>query len=72
MKKNFLVAYDYGMGGLWGVIRARSAAEINHRFPKLVIVSRRPDWMEAEDFCPEVFDIDNPSGWLLKILQGED
>jgi hypothetical protein len=29
MKKAYLVLYDYGMGGVWSVIHARSKEEIN-------------------------------------------
>ena len=41
-KRPFLVAYDYGMGGLWGVIDARSEGEIHAKFPESY-----PSWRSA-------------------------
>ena len=36
-KQMFLAAYDYGMGGLWLVLMARSEAEILEKYPELSI-----------------------------------
>jgi hypothetical protein len=33
MKRLFLVSYDYGMGGAWAVINARTVEEIQQNFP---------------------------------------
>jgi hypothetical protein len=43
----FLVVYDYGMGGVWGFATADAAAEIDVLFPELEIVATKPDWMSA-------------------------
>jgi hypothetical protein len=37
MKRLFLVSYDYGMGGVWAVINARTAEEIQQKFPALSV-----------------------------------
>ena len=76
-KRRFLVAYDYGMGGLWGVMLARSEEEILARYPELGIASERPAWMtEAryEQLCKEeLHDIDDaPWGILNAVLEDRD
>ena len=35
----FLVCYDYGMGGLWGVLMAPSDAAIKVKYPELFIAN---------------------------------
>lgn len=73
-KRPFLVAYDYGMGGLWGVIDARSEGEIHAKFPELSILEERPPWMTQERY-EEIFhrehhDIDEEDarGLLRAVL----
>jgi hypothetical protein len=34
LPSGFLVAYDYGMGGLWAVVIADSADQITTRYPE--------------------------------------
>jgi hypothetical protein len=46
----FLVAYDYAMGGLWAIVLADSADEITTRYPEVVIVTDRPAWMDDARF----------------------
>lgn len=48
-KQPYLVGYDYGTGGLWGVMLARSENEIAHLYPELAVVHDRPGWMSDED-----------------------
>ena len=72
-KSLFLVAYDYGMGGLWGAMLARSEAEIKAKYPELGIANERPPWMtdaRYEQICnEEQHDIDGaPWGILNAIL----
>ncbi|MDQ4504320.1 hypothetical protein [Sinomonas sp. ASV322] len=72
-KKSFLVAYDYGMGGLWGIIFARSAEEILALYPELQIATERPPWMTDERYArlehEEFHDIDGaPWGILNAVL----
>jgi hypothetical protein len=73
LKKNFLVVYDYGMGGLWAVVSARSESDILCRFPQLRVIHSRPGWMNDVEYAKIVsqtsFDIDAdpPQGWLAQI-----
>jgi hypothetical protein len=46
----YLVAYDYGMGGLWAVMIAPSAEAITAECPELVIVEERPTWMDDDRY----------------------
>ena len=45
----FLIAYDYGMGGLWGVVIAPSASDVLARYPEVVIADSLPSWMSEEE-----------------------
>ena len=79
MKKDFLVVYDYGTGGIWTVIHARSKEEIEQKFPDLKVMNDpRPDWMTDERFS-ELYDgvmkrrdyfyldiDDKPTGWFAR------
>jgi hypothetical protein len=71
MKKQYLVVYDYGTGGVWALIAARSELEILQKYPDLEIVKERPQWM-TDEYCSNIlsknsFDIDDePRGWLSK------
>jgi hypothetical protein len=47
-EREFWVVYDYGMGGVWGVARARSEADVLQSFPELEVVSETPVWMTEE------------------------
>jgi hypothetical protein len=61
--------YDYGAGGVWAVIAARSQEEITQKYPFLKVQMTRPDWMTDDyynKFQARAFDIDEPpTGWLL-------
>jgi hypothetical protein len=72
-KRLFLVVYDYGMGGLWGLIWARSEDEILSRYPELVVAQERPKWMTSEDYVQlertRTYDIDEaPTGILNAVV----
>lgn len=72
-KKEFLVVYDYGWGGLWGVMQATSAEEILAKYPELIVTSERPAWLTdivmAEIRRAESHDADDePSGLLEAVL----
>jgi len=70
-KQRFLVVYDYGTGGVWGLLSARTEEEITERFPSLEIVADRPSWMTDDDWSRiesrMSFDIDDdpPPRWAL-------
>ena len=71
--KDFLIVHDYGTGGVWGIVRARSAQEILARYPELSVESERPAWMTdaivAEISRAESHDIDDePAGHLMALL----
>ncbi|MEV8215696.1 hypothetical protein [Leifsonia sp. NPDC077715] len=72
-KRRYLVVYDYGMGGLWGLLLARSEADISLRYPELTVVDARPAWMSPEDFARierlDAYDIDDaPTGMLRTVV----
>jgi hypothetical protein len=71
-KKEFLILYDYGSGGLWGVMRAHSAEEIFARYPELTVERKRPEWMTDAGFedisRAETHDIDDEPHGLVKVL----
>lgn len=46
----FLVAYDYGMGGLWGAVVAPNEEAIAALYPELTVVHDRPAWMTDDRF----------------------
>jgi hypothetical protein len=45
LKHAFLVAHDYGTGGIWAYIRANSADEIHAKFRDLKVLDEPPGWM---------------------------
>ena len=76
-KQEFLVCYDYGMGGLWGLFVARNADEITRVYPELTVVTERPKWMTEEKYQDlrerELHDIDGaPWGILNAVLEDRD
>ena len=68
-KRPFLAVYDYGQGGLWCYISARSELEIAERYPQLKVVEETPLWLTKEHSeTLERHDIDEaPSGWLASL-----
>ena len=74
-KKAFLVYHNYGTGGVWAVINARSSEEIMQKYPMLGIQTGRPDWM-TDDVYRKIaegltLDIDDPpTGWLQVLVSG--
>ncbi|MBN9194418.1 hypothetical protein [Microbacterium sp.] len=68
----FLVAYDYGTGGLWGVFLADASEAITRQYPELTVVGSRPDWMSAErhqSLMSDPYILDAPPrGMLLTLL----
>lgn len=75
MKKSYLVVYDYGTGGVWAVIIARSKVEITQKYPMLTVHDSRPSWMTEGAYqqilSVRTFDIDDPAtGWLATALKG--
>jgi len=76
-KSEFLVCYDYGMGGLWGIFLARTADEITGKYPELVIVEEWPKWMTEADYADlrdrQIHEVDEvPWGILNALLADRD
>jgi hypothetical protein len=74
MKREYLVVYDYGMGGAWAFMWAEDEARIRETFPDLQIVAERPPWMSDEDEQhvreKMTLDIDDDSHPFLAALRG--
>lgn len=47
-ERPYLTCYDYGMGGLWWWITARSPEEITSTYSDLVVYERPPIWWNDE------------------------
>lgn len=70
-KQPFLVVYDYGSGGLWGVVLAGSAEEIQRVYPELEVVPELPKWMTQDyyaDLAATPYDVDGAPWGLLNAL----
>ncbi|MDX5364956.1 MAG: hypothetical protein LPK88_00975 [Alphaproteobacteria bacterium] len=74
-KRDFLAVYDYGMGGIWTLVRARSALEIAEKYPELKVFEDRPEWMSDEQYL-EVYNLasrfdieDAPPDWLTIAIK---
>jgi hypothetical protein len=74
LKREFLVVYDYGQGGIWEYIRAMSAEQIEALFPELKVVAARPARMTPEieqGLRKRAVDVDEQqTGFLADILKG--
>lgn len=73
-KEPFLAVYDYGQGGVWAVIWARDAREVELKYPELKLAPERPPWMDgaqrADIELKSSFDIDEaPKGWLATLVE---
>ena len=72
VKRKFLAVYEYGMGGVWVCLLARTGQEIRDRYPDLTVLEEKPDWMSVEmanDIEAEgVYDVDAaPDGYLRNL-----
>lgn len=71
-RKEFLVLYDYGQGGLWVLVHADSADQIRQRFSEVQVFDERPamvsdDMLEAIR-AAGVIDVERPAtGWLAEL-----
>ena len=74
-KTRFLAVYDYGTGGVWAFVLARTSLEIEKRFTNLRVVDHAPSWMTHEKRVDleerMTFDIDdiNPNDWIAQLLK---
>jgi hypothetical protein len=72
-KTKYLSVYDYGQGGVWLYLFARSPGEITKKYPELKVVTERPAWLRGEELRrveAMTFDIDDPpNGWLETLVR---
>jgi hypothetical protein len=71
-RKDFLVGYDYGQGGLWAIVRAETAEQIRARYPQVAVYSEPPTTLDAATLTtvrstPAVDVDDPPTGWLADL-----
>ena len=74
-RKEFLVLYDYGQGGLWAIIRADTAQQIRDRYPQLQVFEEAPSFLKAGILADlkrkSAVEIDDPpTGWLADLEAG--
>lgn len=73
-KRRYLVVYDYGQGGVWAFVWARSEAEIEDTFRDLKVVEDMPSWLIGDALVKTeqrmTFDIDaiQPDDWIAKFV----
>jgi hypothetical protein len=77
VEQRHLVAYDYGMGGLWAVVIASSPEAISARYPEVAVANERPHWMTDERYRelsddPVWLDEEVPSGIFRAVLADRD
>lgn len=75
-RKEFLVLYDYGQGGLWALVRADSPEQVRRRYPQLCVFDERPAMVSDEMFAAivssGVTDVEGPpTGWLADLEAGD-
>jgi hypothetical protein len=75
MKREFFAVDDYGTGGIWLLVWARSEEEITNKFSELKVRDARPEWMTDEVYLRlnelRCYDIDDePSGYLKDLIDG--
>jgi len=67
-KRAFYVVYDYGQGGIVGIIYARTAEEISNRFPDFNVfteIQYNPTPKDVKVWESRTYDIDNTNWTLL-------
>jgi hypothetical protein len=72
-KQRYLVVYDYGQGGVWAFVWARTAPEIEDIFRDLKVVEKMPSWLTEDALVKTeqrmTFDVDaiQPDDWIAKF-----
>ena len=67
----YLVCFDYGTGGVWRSIIAKSESEIRIKFPELTISKDIPSWMSEAEYSSIMNDPlnpENPDEFLKAII----
>jgi hypothetical protein len=73
MKRPYLCVDDYGMGGIWLFVDARSPKEIAAKYPELRVYEEAPEFLDDELLArieAELrFDVDDPPrGFLAELV----
>lgn len=76
LKRSFLCVDDYGQGGIWYVVLAKSPEQIKERLPLLTVVENRPSWLDDAEYKRieegGTIDIDNlPTEGTLGLAVAE-
>ncbi|GAA3822458.1 hypothetical protein [Streptomyces chiangmaiensis] len=73
-KYRFLVLHDYGMGGVWWWVHARSEREVLETFAEVEVVTRPDAAEQAEAWSLNEVDIDAPTmpGGLEELRSQRD
>ena len=72
-KQRFLVVYDYGQGGVWAFVWARSEVQLHRVFRDLKVVDSPPSWLTGEELAKTerqmTFDVDEvkPDDWIARL-----
>jgi len=68
--REFLVCYDYGMGGVWRWLTAPSADAIHETFEDLIVFDTPPEWWTGQaDALALHVDIEDATDPFLKLLK---
>jgi len=76
-KQRHLVVYDYGQGGVWAFVWARSATEIEDTFRDLKVVEDMPSWLTGDALAKTeqrmTFDVDaiQPDDWIARFVRSK-
>ena len=73
-KQPFLTVYDYGVGGVWAIVRSPDKKSIQRKYPILDVFDERPRWMSDDHYAQiaerNLYDIDDePAGVLQFMLE---
>jgi hypothetical protein len=65
----FLACYDYGAGGVWVYVEAKTADEVRQRYPALTVFETPPAWWTPELEQQIRATIGDPfwNDWLSKL-----
>ena len=71
----YLVVYDYSMGGVWAIVVAPPPLSVRNTIPELTVDADRPDWMDNEYFenirLTSKFTLDDESSypdWIRTLI----
>ncbi len=71
--REFIVVYDYGMGGVWALIWAPSRSILESTYPELVVVDERPGWMDQGEYeriaAGSRFAFDEPNDYWRRFYR---